>query len=257
LTQPPTQLTLTALHDMPEVVPGDDLVAMIRTGLEGAGLTLEEGDVLAVTQKVVSKAEGCLIDLTTVAPSEQALALAAELGKDPRHIEVILRESRGIVRKQGGVLITETHHGWICANAGVDRSNVAAEEVEVVLTLPRDPDASAQRIREGLRAATGVDVAVLITDSHGRAWRLGTVNLAIGVAGMLPIADFRGHLDRFGYQLRITTVARADELAAAAGLLSGQAAEGLPVVHIRGASYSRGEGRAVDMQRSPERDLFR
>ncbi len=257
MTAPSTQLTLTALRDIPEVAPGDDLVALICAALEGANLTLEEGDVIAVTQKIVSKAEGCLVDLTTVEPSEQALALAAELDKDPRHIEVILRESRGIIRRQRGVLITETHHGWICANAGVDRSNIAAEEAEVVLTLPRDPDASAQHIREGLRAATGVDVAVLITDSHGRAWRLGTVNLAIGVAGMLPIADFRGHRDRFGYSLRITTVARADELAAAAGLLSGQAAEGLPVVHIRGAGYPRGEGRAVDMQRSVERDLFR
>jgi coenzyme F420-0:L-glutamate ligase / coenzyme F420-1:gamma-L-glutamate ligase len=257
LTSSSAQLTLTALRDMPEVAPGDDLVALIRAGLEGAGLVLEEGDVLVVTQKIVSKAEGCLVDLTTVEPSEQALTLAAELDKDPRHIEVILRESRGIVRKQGSVLIMETHHGWVCANAGVDRSNIATEEVEVVLTLPRDPDASARRIREGLRAATGVDAAVLISDSHGRAWRLGTVNLAIGVAGMLPIADLRGQRDRFGYTLRVTTVARADELAAAAGLLSGQAAEGLPVVHIRGAVYSRGEGRAVDMQRSAERDLFR
>jgi coenzyme F420-0:L-glutamate ligase / coenzyme F420-1:gamma-L-glutamate ligase len=257
LTTSPTQVTLTALRDIPEVFAGDDLVTLICAGLEATGLTLEEGDVLVVTQKIVSKAEGCLVDLTTVTPSEQAIALAAEMTKDPRHVEVILRESRGIVRKQRGVLIMETHHGWICANAGVDRSNVAEEEVEVVLTLPRDPDASAERLREGLRAATGSDVAVLITDSHGRAWRLGSVNLAIGVAGMLPVADLRGQRDRFGYPLRITTVARADELAAAAGLLSGQAAEGLPVVHIRGALYPPGEGRAVDMQRAMERDLFR
>jgi coenzyme F420-0:L-glutamate ligase / coenzyme F420-1:gamma-L-glutamate ligase len=257
LTTSPARLTLTALPGIPEVTPGDDLVALICTGLERAGLQLEDGDVVVVTQKIVSKAEGCFVDLATIEPSAEARALAAELDKEPRHIEVILRESRGIVRQMGGVLIMETHHGWICANAGVDRSNVAKDGIEIVLTLPRDPDASARRIREGLRAATGADVAVLITDSHGRAWRLGTVNLAIGVAGMLPITDFRGQPDRFGYRLRVTTVARADELAAAAGLLSGQAAEGLPVVHIRGAAYTPGEGRATDMQRSAERDLFR
>ncbi len=161
------------------------------------------------------------------------------------------------MRQRGGVLITETHHGWICANAGVDRSNVAGPEGEVALPLPHDPDAAARKIRDDLREATGADIAVIVSDTHGRPWRVGTVNLALGVAGMLPVADLRGQPDRYGYTLRVTTVARADELAAAAGLVTGQAAEGIPVVLIRGTGYPRGEGRAVDMQRPPEQDLFR
>ncbi|MCD6285841.1 MAG: coenzyme F420-0:L-glutamate ligase [Anaerolineae bacterium] len=268
------QITLTALRDIPEVYPGDDLVQIILNGLERESLTLEDGDVVVVTQKIVSKAEGCLVDLSTVTPSPRALELAAAVGKDPRLVEVILHESRGVLRQREGVLIMETRHGWICANAGVDRSNVAGTDAEVALTLPVDPDASARRIRDGLiqathsvaatqcvaatpRDAAAADVAVIITDSHGRAWRLATVNLAIGVAGMHPIADFRGQPDRFGYTLRVTTVARADELAAAAGMLSGQAAEGLPIIIIRGADWPRGDGTAAEMQRPVEKDLFR
>lgn len=255
------EVTLTALRNIPEVAPGDDLVHLILEGLVREELELQDGDVVVVTQKVVSKAEGRLVDLRDVAPSSAAEELAAEVGKDPRLVEVILSESRGgregLIRKRKGTLIMETHHGWICANAGVDRSNVGGEASDTVLTLPRDPDASARQIRDGLMAATGADVAVIITDSYGRPWRLAAVNLAIGVAGMLPIADLRGQPDRFGYRLRSTTVARADELAAAAGLLSGQAAEGLPVVVIRGANYPRGEGKATDLQRPEEKDLFR
>lgn len=263
------QITLAALRDIPEVHPGDDLVQIILDGLERESLALEDGDVVIVTQKIVSKAEGCLVDLSTVTPSPRALELAEAVGKDPHLVEVILRESRGVVRQREGVLIMETRHGWICANAGVDRSNVAGVDAAVALTLPVDPDASARRIRDGLIQATLrvaatrsvatplLDIAVIITDSHGRAWRLATVNLAIGVAGMHPIADFRGHPDRFGYTLRVTTVARADELAAAAGLLSGQAAEGLPIIIIRGADWPRGDGTAVEIQRPVERDLFR
>jgi len=256
------EVSLIGLRGMPEVRPGDDLVAIILEALDRERLCLQHGDVVVVTQKIVSKAEGCLVDLTRVAPSPEAVALAREVHKDPRLVDVILRESRAVVRKHHGVLITETHHGWICANAGVDRSNVADVGVQVVLTLPRDPDASARRIRDGLLAAVlaegrRIDIAVIITDSHGRPWRLATVNLAIGVAGMQPIADFRGQRDRFGYTLRVTTVARADELAAAAGLLSGQAAEGLPVVLIRGTDWPCGDGLAAEMQRPEERDLFR
>jgi len=256
------QITLTALRDIPEVHPGDDLVQIILDGLARESLTLEDGDVVVVTQKIVSKAEGCLVDLSAVTPSPRALELAASVGKDPHLVEVILRESRGVIRRREGVLIVETHHGWICANAGVDRSNVAGVDAAVALTLPVDPDASARRIRDGLiqatpRGAAPLEVAVIITDSHGRAWRLATVNLAIGVAGLHPIADLRGQPDRFGYPLRVTTVARADELAAAAGLLSGQAAEGLPIIIIRGADWPRGEGAAVEMQRPVEKDLFR
>lgn len=252
------QITLTALRDIPEVHPGDDLVQIILNGLERERLTLEDGDVVVVTQKIVSKAEGCLVALSTVTPSPRALELATAVGKDPHLVEVILRESRGVVRQREGVLIMETRHGWICANAGVDRSNVAGVDAAVALTLPVDPDASARRIRDGLTQATRLpNIAVIITDSHGRAWRLATVNLAIGVAGMHPIADFRGRPDRFGYTLRVTTVARADELAAAAGLLSGQAAEGLPIIIIRGADWPRGDGTAAEMQRPVEKDLFR
>ena len=257
------QITLTAVRDIPEVHPGDDLVQIILDGLARESLTLEDGDVVVVTQKIVSKAEGCLVDLSAVTPSPRAVELAAAVGKDPRLVEVILRESRGVIRQREGVLIMETRHGWICANAGVDRSNVAGVDTAVALTLPVDPDASARRIRDGLIrvarsvAESDVDIAVIITDSHGRAWRLATVNVAIGLAGMHPIADLRGQPDRFGYPLRVTTVARADELAAAAGLLSGQAAEGLPIVIIRGADWPRGDGTAAEMQRPAEKDLFR
>ncbi len=250
-------IALLPLHGIPEVTPGADLAALILEALDRDGLTLTDGDVVVVTQKIVSKAEGCMVDLATVTPGPEAIRVAGAVEKDPRLVDVILRDARSIVRQRPGTLIVETRHGWICANAGVDRSNVAGEESEVVLTLPVDPDASAQRIREGLREATGADVAVIITDTHGRPWRLGTVNLAIGVAGMRPIADLRGRVDRSGYRLRVTTVAVADELAAAAGLLSGQAAEGLPVILIRGVDYPRGEGRATEMQRPIEKDLFR
>jgi coenzyme F420-0:L-glutamate ligase / coenzyme F420-1:gamma-L-glutamate ligase len=246
-----------AVSDLPEVHPGDDLVALILRGLDEAEMALQTGDVLVVTQKVVSKAEGCLVDLAGVQPSARARKVAADTGKDPRLVEVILRQSRGVIRWRKGVLITETHHGWICANAGVDRSNVAAPGRDVVLTLPEHPDRSAREIRDALNAATGADVAVIISDTHGRAWRLGTVNLAIGVAGMDPILDVRGQQDRFGYTMRVTQIARADELAATAGLLSGQAGEGLPVILIRGARYTRADGQAVDMQRPVEKDLFR
>ncbi len=248
-------IELYGLPGLPDVQPGDDLVALILDALARGELSLYNGDVLVVTQKIVSKAEGCTVDLTTVEPSAAAQQLAEATNKDPRLVEVILRESKGIIRQRGPVLITETHHGWICANAGVDRSNVRGDDV--ALPLPADPDASARRLRIGLQEATGAEVAVIISDTHGRAWREGTVNLALGVAGMQPIDDLRGHSDMFGYTMRVTTVARADELAAAAGLVTGQTAEGLPVVLIRGADYTPGEGRAIDMQRSVEKDLFR
>ena len=251
------EVRVRALPHIPEVQPGHDLAALILNALAESESTLEDGDVLVVTQKIVSKAEGCVVDLEAVQPSPQAEKVAANTGKDPRLVEVILSESRGIVRWRKGVLIVETHHGWICANAGVDRSNVAEPGRDIVLTLPADPDRSAREIRRALMGATGSDIAVIISDTHGRAWRMGTVNLAIGVAGMEPIADVRGQKDRFGYTMRVTQVARADELAATAGLLSGQAGEGLPVVHIRGADYSRGEGYAESMQRPIEKDLFR
>lgn len=251
------QIALIALPGIPDIAPGDDLAVVILAALERAGLALQNDDVLVITQKIISKAEGRAVPLESVSPSTKALTLAKATGKDPRLVEIILRESRGVIRQREGVLIMETQHGWICANAGVDRSNIGGDLGDVALLLPADPDASARRIREALLAATGADIAVLITDTHGRPWREGTVNVAIGAAGMQPLADLRGQLDRYGYTLRVTVVARADELAAAAGLLIGQAAEGLPAVLIRGADYPRGDGCAVDMQRPPERDLFR
>ena len=252
-----SQINLIALPDIPDILPGDDLPAVILAALKQVNLCLQSGDVVVVTQKIVSKAEGCAIPLETVIPSPKALALAEVTDKDPRLVEVILRESRGVIRQRGGTLIMETRHGWICANAGVDRSNIGGNLGEVALPLPPDPDASAQRIREALQIATSADIAVLITDTHGRPWREGTVNVTIGSAGMMPLADLRGTPDRYGYILRATIVARADELAAAAGLLMGQAGEGIPVVLIRGAEYPRGDERSTQMQRPPERDLFR
>ncbi len=254
---PAPQLALYALRTLPNIQAGDDLTALLLAALHNESLTLSDGDVLVVTQKIVSKSEGCAVPLETVIPSPEAHRLAAAAQKDPRLVEVILQGSRGVVRQSGPVLIMETRHGWICANAGVDRSNVAGPEGEIALPLPVDPDASAHRIRAALRQATGADIAVIISDTHGRPWREGTVNVALGVAGMLPLADLRGQPDMFGYTLQVTVVARADELAAAAGLLMGQAAERIPVVLIRGADYPRGDGRAVTMQRPPERDLFR
>jgi coenzyme F420-0:L-glutamate ligase/coenzyme F420-1:gamma-L-glutamate ligase len=249
-------IELYGLPGIPNVQAGDDLTQIIQGALARAELALRNGDVLVVTQKIVSKAEGCAIPLQSVEPSPWARQIAARTDKDARLVEVILRESRSIIRQRGPVLITETHHGWICANAGVDRSNVGGAG-EIALPLPKDPDASARRLRLGLREATGADAAVIISDTHGRPWREGTVNLALGVAGMRPVDDLRGRPDMFGYTLRVTTVARADELAAAAGLVTGQAAEGVPIVLIRGADYPRGEGRATEMQRPVEKDLFR
>ncbi len=250
-------IALYPLSGIPPVQAGDDLATLLLRALAQAELSLQDGDVLVVTQKIVSKAEGRATPLDSVTPSPQAEEIAAIAHKDPRLVEIILRESRGIVRQRESVLITETRHGWICANAGVDRSNVAEATGDIALPLPLDPDASARRLRAELDAATSVAIAVIISDTHGRPWREGTVNVAIGLAGMLPLDDLRGRRDMFGYTLQVTVVARADELAAAAGLLMGQAAERIPAVLIRGANYPRGEGRAVDMQRQPERDLFR
>ncbi len=248
---------LYALTGIPDVQAGDDLTQIILDALQRQGLTLRDGDVLVVTQKIVSKAEGRAVPLATVVPSQRAMHLARLTGKDPRLVEVILRDTQRIVRQRWGLLITKTKQGWICANAGVDRSNVSGPKGDVALPLPANPDASARLLYEELRLATGVEVAVIISDTYGRPWRRGTVNLAIGVAGMHPLLDLRGQPDMFGYILRSTVVARADELAAAAGLVMGQAAERIPAVLIRGVLYTPGEGRAVELQRSPARDLFR
>lgn len=254
------QLVLTALENFPLVRPGDNVPGLIVQALRDNGLTPADGDVLVVAHKVVSKAEGRVVRLDTVTPSPEAERLAAETGKDPRFVELILQESQAIVRARPGLIIAEHRLGWICANAAVDRSNAPPGEngAEQVILLPRDPDAAAQAIREAVRSAFGADVAVIVNDTHGRPFRLGAVGVAIGVAGIAPLTDLRGRRDLFGYTMQTTEIATADELAAAASLLQGQTDEGTPVVHIRGARYVRDEtATARQLIRPKELDLFR
>jgi coenzyme F420-0:L-glutamate ligase/coenzyme F420-1:gamma-L-glutamate ligase len=255
-----TQLSLTALPDLPLVEPGDDLAALILTALRQTGLTLADGDVLIVAQKVVSKAEGRLVDLKAVDPSEAAIELANQTQKDPRLVEVILGESKQVLRTRPGLIIVEHRLGFVCANAGVDHSNVrgpGGAPGEWVLMLPLDPDRTAQRLCESLRSRTGAGIGILIIDSHGRAWRMGTVGVAIGVAGFPAVLDLRGHPDLFGDLLQVTQVGLADELAAGASLVMGQADEGLPVVHARGLPYTLRDGSLNELLRPKEDDLFR
>ncbi|MEJ2550937.1 MAG: coenzyme F420-0:L-glutamate ligase [Anaerolineales bacterium] len=251
------QLVLTPLPGFPLVEPGDDLAILILEGLDRAGLSLQDNDVIVIGQKVVSKAEGRLRDLRSVTPSAQAQRLARESRKDAREVEVLLGESRKILRMRPGLIIVEHRLGFICANAGLDHSNVGGETGEWVLALPVDPDASARAIRRSLRQASGCDVGVLIIDSHGRAWRLGTVGTAIGVAGFPALLDLRGRPDLFDRNLQNTEVGLADELAAAASIMMGQADEGRPVVHVRGLPYPLRDGSLDEILRPEEEDLFR
>ncbi len=244
-----------APEPFPEIRPGDDLAAAIAAALRGAGLLPEPGDVVVVAHKVVSKAEGSVVDLREVTPSPAATALAVEAQKDPRMVEVILRESRTIRRVRPGLIIAEHRLGFVCANAGVDHSNVGLGD-EVIALLPRDPDASAERLRSRLLEVFGVDVAVIINDSHGRPFRHGTTGAAIGAAGLRVLKSYVGEEDRYGYVLRVSVEAVADELAAMANLLQGQAAEGTPLVLIRGAEYA-GEEKAAELLRPEGEDLFR
>ena len=242
----------TPVEGLPEIRAGDDLAALIAAASE-----IREGDILAVAHKIVSKAEGRTRSLAEVEPGERARDLAEQLGKDPRHVQVVLDESRGVLRAHHGVLICETHHGFICANAGVDTSN-AAQEGSLIL-LPRDPDASARRLRDGLRRRTGIAPGVLISDSFGRAWRNGQVDVAIGCAGLRPLADWRGRADARGMTLRATWLATADAIAAAADLARAKDA-GQPVVIVRGLgdhlTAEDGPGIAP-MLRPQGEDLFR
>lgn len=230
---------------------------MLLDALDRAGLTPQDGDILAVAQKIVSKAEGRLVDLADVTPGEQAVELAEQVGKDPRLVELILRESEEVSRIRPGVIIVRHRLGFTSANAGIDRSNVGPEGQERVLLLPLNPDASARAIRETIAAERGVDVGIVITDSHGRPFRLGTVGVAIGVAGLPALWDRRGERDRYGYRLQHTDVGVADEIAAAAGLLMGQAAEGQPAVLVRGLRLPPLDGRATDLVRPKDLDLYR
>ena len=249
-------LTITPLPGIPLIRPGDDLAAIILASLQRIHLTLRDGDILVVAQKIVSKAEGRLVNLAQVTPSKDANDLAASTQKDPRLVELILRESRVVLRSRPGSIIVEHRLGFVCASAGIDHSNVQAGE-EWVLLLPEDPDRSAKCLRAGLQEASGKRLGVMIIDSHGRAWRLGTVGVAIGLAGIPGLVDLRGQPDMFGRTLQITLVAAADELAAAASLMIGQAAESTPVVHVRGFPYPLREGSLRELLRPREEDLFR
>jgi coenzyme F420-0:L-glutamate ligase/coenzyme F420-1:gamma-L-glutamate ligase len=249
------ELRLIGLPGLPEVKPGDDLPALIATAIEDSGTGLETGDVLVVTQKIVSKAEGRLVHLPEIEPSALARRFAAQYDKDARQVEVVLRESVRIVRMDRGVIISETTHGFVCANAGVDASNVAPE---TVCLLPVDPDASAAAIREALARRFGVAPGVIVSDSFGRPWRNGIVNVAIGVAGLAPLADYRGQYDASGYELHVTVLAVADELAAAAELVMNKL-DARPVVLVRGfvPPTDHPPGTGHDLVLDPARDLFR
>lgn len=249
------QILFIGITGIPEVTEGDDLSALILGAAQSQGTVFESGDVLVFTQKVVSKAEGAVVDLREVTPSPLALEFAREHDKDPRHVEVVLRESRRIVRMERGVLITETKHGFVCANAGVDASNVPGEEM--VSLLPRDPDGSARRLRDGMMARLGFPVAVIISDSFGRPWREGATDVAIGVAGMSPLKDYRGMTDPYGYSLRTTRSAIADEIASASELVAGKVAR-VPVSIARGVPYVQDdEASTRSLVRDPSLDLFR
>jgi coenzyme F420-0:L-glutamate ligase / coenzyme F420-1:gamma-L-glutamate ligase len=251
------RVEIRALDGLPEVRPGDDLTTILGNGLEQTTgiLPLHPDDVLVVTQKVVSKAENAIVDLTTVEPRPEAVAFAEEWDRDARQIEVVLREARRVVRMEHGVLITETQHGFVCANGGVDASNVGPASGQIVTLLPRDPDASALRIRTGIRDRFGVDIAVIVSDSFGRPWRWGIVDVAIGVSGMEPIEDLRGTPDADGRVMRSTIRASADEIASAAELAFGKT-DRRPAAIVRGARPRRGEGSIRDVIMPREFDLF-
>jgi len=247
-----------AIEGLDEVVPGDDLPALIADALAAAsGIdTLRDDDVLVVTQKIVSKAEGAIVDLTTIDPSPVASEFARRFDRDARQVEVVLREAKRVVRMANGVIITETQHGFVCANGGIDASNVGPASGSIVTLLPRDPDASADRIRAAIRARLGHDLPVIVSDSFGRPWRFGIVDVAIGVSGLMPLDDLRGEPDADGRIMRSTVRAVADELASAAELVLGKTAR-RPLALVRGATFRRGEGRIADALIPAEMDLFR
>ena len=249
-------LVLTPLEGLPLVQPGDDLPALVLAALQRQQLVLTNGDVIVLAQKIISKAEGRHRQLDEVKVTPRANELAGEAQKDPRLVQLILEESRAILRARPGLLVVEHRLGFVSANAGIDHSNVSESE-DTVLLLPVDADASAEGVRAVLEAASGARLGVLIIDSHGRAWREGTVGVAIGVAGLPGVVDLRGRPDLFGHQLRATVLGAADELAAAASLVMGQAGEGCPAVHARGFPYPLRGGQLAELLRPKERDEFR
>lgn len=248
------ELRIIGIDGIGEVRPGDDLPAVILRGLRASRVELAAGDILVVTHKIVSKAEGRVVDLRTVEPSPFARQWAARWNKDPRQVEVVLRESARIVRMDRGIIIAQTTHGFVCANAGVDASNVG--NAESVLLLPVDPDASARRLHESLRESLDLHLPVIITDSWGRPWREGVSNVAIGVAGMQPLADYRGRHDPYGYLMSASVMNVADEIGGAAELAMGKVDQ-RPVAIVRGYPYERGDGSGRQLVMPPERDMFR
>lgn len=252
------RLELIGLEGFPRVSPGDDLAALIADALAGNDLSLRDGDVLIVAQKVVSKAQGRYVRLTDVEPGPEALALADRTGKDPRQVELVLRESREVLRSKPGVIVVEHRLGYVHANAGIDRSNIPhdADDPQVLL-LPENPDGSAAWLRRALDERLGTAPAVIINDSAGRAWRNGTVGIAIGTAGFAPLWNQVGSPDLYGRALEVTEPAVADELAAAASLVMGQAAEGIPVVVARGAELQWSDGGSRTLLRERDMDMFR
>ncbi|MDQ2950714.1 MAG: coenzyme F420-0:L-glutamate ligase [Chloroflexota bacterium] len=249
-----SSLTVTSLNGLPEIHPGDDLAALIAVAVRAQGDALRDGDVLAVAQKIVSKSEGRIVHLADVKPSPRATQMAQEAGKDARQMEVVLQETAKIVRWKGGVLISETRHGFVCANAGVDRSNAGAPDT--VILLPIDPDASATTLRDALHKVTGATVAIVVTDTFGRAWREGHMNVAIGIAGLPALRRYMGQYDPEGYELRVTEIAIADEVAAAAELVMGKL-DRCPVAIVRGLITPEPSETARDYVRPAEKDLFR
>ena len=247
-----------AVGGLGEIGAGDDLPSLIADALAASTdvLPLRADDVLVVTQKVVSKAEGATVDLTTITPRPEAVEYARQFDRDARQVEVVLREARRVVRMDNGVVITETHHGFVCANGGIDASNVGPGSGDIVTLLPRDPDDSADRIRRAITERLGHDLPVIVSDSFGRPWRFGIVDVAIGVSGLHPLDDLRGQPDADGRIMRSTIRAVADELASAAELVLGKTA-GRPLAIVRGATYRRGEGRIADVLMPAGMDLFR
>ena len=249
-------IEIIPVFNLPIIKAGDDLTKLIFEATEKQKTSIQSGDIIILTHVIVARAEGNTVDLNKVTPSDFAKTYAQRFNKDPKLTEVVLQESQSIVRMSGGKLITETKHGFVCANSGVDRSNVPG--AQIVALLPTDPDRSAQKIRDKMRELTGKEVAIIISDTHGRPLRDGEINIAVGVAGINPLRDRRGETDLFGYTLRIKRTAIADELSSAAELVMGQADEGIPVAIIRGYPYPKSENAKVtDLIRRKEKDLFR
>ncbi len=249
-----SEIQIIGIDGIPEIQPDDALGQIILRSMATSQAPIRQGDILIVTHKVVSKSEGQLVNLATIEPSPFAATFAAQWGKDARQIEVVLRESARVVRMDRGIIISETRHGFVCANAGVDASNVPGPEM--VCLLPKDPDGSAETLRQYLQAALGFDVPVVISDSWGRPWREGITNIAVGVAGLMPLTDYRGMTDPFGLRLQASVLAVADELAAAAELVMGKL-DGRPVALVRGYSWQSGVGTGRDLLMDSRRDMFR